>query len=179
MRMFGELIDTLIYTRSRDSKVRAIANYLRVTPDPDRGWALAALTESLDFPAVKSATIRKLAGTRIDPELFRLSRHYVGDTAETVALIWPDRGVSTRADPSVSDIVAALSATTRSNALQVVGDILDSLDVNSRYAMLKLATGGMRIGVSARLAKVAFAQAFNVSPEAVEEYWHAVQPPYT
>ncbi len=179
MRRFAALIDTLIYTRSRNAKLNAIVDYLSTTPDPDRGWALAALTDSLDFPAVKSSTIRTLAGTRIDPELFRLSRHHVGDTAETVALVWPEQKSIIHQDISLDNVVAALSATTRATAPDVVAQLLDTMDANSRYAMLKLATGGMRIGVSARLAKTAFADAFAVSVDDVDELWHALSPPYT
>ncbi len=179
MRAFAELIDTLIYTRSRNTKVDAIAAYLRCTPDPDRGYALAALTDALDFPAVKSATIRNLASTRIDPDLFRLSRHHVGDTAETVALVWPEPpGGGVCNDVSVAQVVDTLTATTRATAPHVVANLLDQMDPNGRYAMLKLATGGMRIGVSARLAKTAFARAFDVSVDDVEELWHALSPPY-
>ncbi|SIN59592.1 DNA ligase-1 [Parasphingorhabdus marina DSM 22363] len=179
MQRFAALIDRLIYTRSRNAKLHALATYLRETPDPDRGWALAALTDSLDFPAVKSSTIRNLAGTRIDPDLFRLSRHHVGDTAETVALIWPGSEGVEPEDQRLSTVVDALAATTRTTAPDAVADLLHRMDVDSRYAMLKLALGGMRIGLSARLAKTAFAQAFDVSVDAVEEYWHALEPPYT
>jgi DNA ligase-1 len=179
MHRFADLVDTLVYTRSRNAKLDAIAHYLRTTPDPERGWALAALTDSLDFPAVKSATIRAVAATRIDPELLRLSRHHVGDTAETVALIWPDAALDERRDPGLDAVVDALAAATRATAPAVIADLLDSLDSNGRYAMLKLATGGMRIGVSARLAKTAFAQAFTVPVDRVDELWHALAPPYT
>ena len=178
MRAFADLLDTLVYTRSRNAKLGAIAAYLRDTPDPERGWALAALTDSLDFPAVKAATIRGVAASRVDPELLRLSRHYVGDTAETVALIWPDGAPVVRSDPSVDEVVAALANATRSTAPAIIAGLLDRLDANSRYAMLKLATGGMRIGVSARLAKTAFAQAFDVPIDTVDELWHALAPPY-
>ncbi|MGB5485658.1 cisplatin damage response ATP-dependent DNA ligase, partial [Parasphingorhabdus sp.] len=178
MRRFAALIDSLIYTRSRNAKLAAISAYLRETEDPDRGWALAALTDSLDFPAVKSATIRNLAGTRIDPELFRLSRHHVGDTAETVALIWPEEEGREEKDPSIDQVVQSLSAANRTTAPDIVASLLDSLDSNSRYALLKLAVGGMRVGVSARLAKTAFAQAFDVPLDDVEELWHALDPPY-
>lgn len=178
MRRFAALIDSLIYTRSRNAKLAAISTYLRETPDPDRGWALAALTDSLDFPAVKSATIRNLAGTRIDPELFRLSRHHVGDTAETVALIWPEAEGGEQSDPIIDEVVKSLSAANRATAPDIVASLLDSMDSNSRYALLKLAVGGMRVGVSARLAKTAFAQAFDVALDDVEELWHALDPPY-
>ena len=178
MRQFADLIDTLVYTRSRNAKLDAIAQYLRDTPDPERGWALAALTDSLNFPAVKSATIRSVAESRVDPELLRLSRHYVGDTAETVALIWPDGAPVVRSDASVDEVVGMLANATRATAPAIVAELLDRLDSTSRYAMLKLATGGMRIGVSARLAKTAFAQAFAVPIDTVDELWHALAPPY-
>ena len=90
MRAFAALIDALVYTRGRNAKLRLIADYLRATPDPDRGWALAALTGEVDLPEVKPAAIRAMVDERVDPLLFRLSRDYVGDTAETVALIWPE-----------------------------------------------------------------------------------------
>ena len=178
MRQFAKLIDNLIYTRSRNAKLALIADYLKSTLDPHRGWALAALTDGLDFSAVKSSTIRTLAQSRIDPQLFKLSRDHVGDTAETVALIWPGHGEICN-DPTVDEVVNTLHSTTRMNALSTLGTLLDTLDAESRYAMLKLATGGMRVGVSARLAKVAFAKAFAVSVDQVEEYWHAFSPPYT
>ncbi len=204
MKRFAALIDRLIYTRSRNSKLALIVDYLRHTPDPDRGWAIAALTESLDFPAVKAGTVRTLLATRVDEELFRLSRHFVGDTAETAALLWPEpekplpfrRGVGVGAvgvgatsmaptpSPegagglSVSAAVDALSAATRSDAPAIVASLLDRLDADGRYALLKLALGGMRVGVSARLAKQAFAQAFDVPVDDVEELWHAIPPPY-
>lgn len=177
MKAFSALIDRLIYTRSRNSKLALIADYLKHTPDPDRGWAIAALTESLDFPAVKSAMVRALLGSRVDEELFRLSRHFVGDTAETAALLWPDApGVED--DLNVSQVVDALAGASRSDAPAVVASLLDRLDADGRYALLKLALGGMRVGVSARLAKQAFALAFDVPVDDVEELWHAIPPPY-
>ena len=177
MKRFAALIDRLIYTRSRNSKLALIVDYLRHTPDPDRGWAIAALTEALDFPAVKAGTVRALLATRVDEELFRLSRHFVGDTAETAALLWPD-AADRKADLGVSEAVDALSAASRGDAAAVVASLLDRLDADGRYALLKLALGGMRVGVSARLAKQAFAQAFGVGVDDVEELWHAIPPPY-
>jgi DNA ligase 1 len=178
VKRFAALLDRLIYTRSRNTKLALIADYLRHTPDPDRGWAIAALTETLDFPAVKSAMVRALLATRVDEELFRLSRQFVGDTAETAALLWPDAPRRKHDDPSISEAVGILSAATRADASTAVAGLLDRLDADGRYALLKLALGGMRVGVSARLAKQAFAQAFEVQIDDVEEVWHAIPPPY-
>lgn len=178
MERFAALIDTLVYTRSRNGKLAALADYLRTTPDPDRGWALAALTDGLDFPAVKAGTVRGLMADRTDPVLWTLSRDFVGDTAETASLLWPEPPGDAGPSPSVTEAVVALRNTTRATAPQVLSALLDRLDANGRYALIKLATGAMRIGISARLAKVAFAQAFAVSVDDVEEYWHGQEPPY-
>ena len=55
MRRFAELLERLAFTPARNGKLRLITGYLRDTPDPDRGWALAALTGDLTLDAVKPA----------------------------------------------------------------------------------------------------------------------------
>jgi len=179
MHAFAALLDALIYTRSRNAKIKLVADYLRATPDPDRGWAMAALTGDLDLPGVKPALIRALIEERIDPVLFRMSRDYVGDTAETVALLWPAPVVPQDPTPlSVDDAVEALRHLSRSDAPRMLASMLDRLDAEERFALLKMATGALRIGVSARLAKTALAQAFGLDVEAIEELWHGMAPPY-
>ncbi|MBU3077221.1 cisplatin damage response ATP-dependent DNA ligase [Sphingomonas quercus] len=182
MRDFSRLLDALIYTRSRNTKLRLIADYLRATPDPDRGWAMAAMTGALDLRAVKPAQIGALVAERVDPVLFALSRDYVGDLAETVALIWPKR-IDQPAELDdgslrLSTVVERLSTLGRVEAQQVLGQMLDHLDSPGRFALLKLATGALRVGVSARLAKTALAQAFGLDVDAVEEVWHGIPAPY-
>ncbi len=177
MRAFAALVTQLGYTRSRNAKVALIADYLRATPDPDRGWALAALTGEADFSAVKSSAVRAMAMERVDPELFRLSRDFVGDTAETVALIWPETGTPTN-DLRLADAVDSFANVSRARAPALLAEYMDRLDSDGRYALIKLATGAMRVGISARLAKTAFAQAFGLDIDAVEEVWHALAPPY-
>jgi len=182
MRAFSQLLDDLVYTRSRLSKLRLIGAYLKTTPDPDRGLALAALTGTLDIAAVKPAVVRALAEERIDPVLLRMSRDYVGDMAETVSLLWPvPEGESPDLDDGslrLSDAVDRLRAVSKSDAPAVLAAMLDHLDVAGRYAILKLATGALRVGISARLAKQALADAFGLDVEAVEEVWHGLKPPY-
>lgn len=177
MKAFARLLERLVYTRARNDKLGLIAAYLRETPDPDRGWALAALTDATDFPAVKASTVREVAATRVDPVLLGLSRDYVGDTAETVALIWPARP-SGQDVPGLSETVGILQSITRRDVKERLAGLLDRMDASERFALLKLAMGGLRIGISARLAKTAFAQAFDMDVADVEEVWHALQPPY-
>lgn len=89
MNRFAELLDRLAYEPARNAKLRLITDYFRSTPDPERGWALAALTGELSFPYAKPGLIRNLIAERTDPLLFELSYDYVGDLSETVALMWP------------------------------------------------------------------------------------------
>ena len=182
MREFSQLLDGLVYTRSRNAKLKLIGDYLKRTPDPDRGYALAALTGELNLPAVKPAAIRAITEERVDPTLFYMSWDYVGDLAETVALLWPKR---VDQPPEIDDgtlrissVVERLASLGRSEAPQALAQMLDHLDASGRYALLKLATGELRIGVSARLAKLALAEAFGLDVDAVEEVWHGIGPPY-
>jgi DNA ligase-1 len=179
MHAFAALLDSLIYTRGRNAKLKLIVDYLLATPDPDRGWAMAALTGDLDLPGIKPAQIRALIEARVDPVLFRMSRDYVGDTAETVALLWPAPVPAPAGAPlSISATVDALRHLSRADAPAVLADMLDRLDSAERFALLKMATGALRIGVSARLAKTALSQAFGLDVDAVEEVWHGLAPPY-
>ena len=182
MRAFSQLLDGLVYTRSRNSKLKLIGDYLKETPDPDRGLALAALTGSLDIPAVKPAAIRALAEERIDPILLRMSRDYVGDMAETVSLLWPaPEGERCEIDDGtlrISDVVERLRLASKSAAPAELARMLDHLDASGRFALLKLATGALRVGISARLAKQAMADAFGLDVDQVEEVWHGLRPPY-
>ena len=182
MRAFSQLLDDLVYTRSRNTKLRLIGDYLKETPDPDRGYGLAALTGTLDIPHVKPAAIRGLVEERIDPVLFYMSRDYVGDTAETVSLLWPKRldqpAEVDDATISISDAIDRLRSSSKLDSPRVLAEMLDHLDASGRYAMLKLALGELRVGINARLAKQALAEAFGLELDAVEEVWHGIRPPF-
>ena len=91
MRAFADLLDRLSLTASRNAKLTLVRDHLRDTPDPDRGWALAALTGELSFDAAKPAFIRKAVEARMDAQLFAWSYDYVGDLAEAVSLVWPQQ----------------------------------------------------------------------------------------
>src|SRR3954452_5911155 len=240
MNRFASLLDRLAYEPRRNAKLRLMADYFRHTPDPERGWALAAMTGVLSFRYAKPGLIRGLAEERTDPTLFYLSWDYVGDLSETVALMWPARdspspvrgggGVggeksgrgpepscsnadtgtsrpSTRelyADaphpqslpargrgedalapgstpphvPTLSEVVHGLATASKSDLPALVAGWLDVLDETARWALLKLITGELRIGVSARLAKTAVASLGDIPADEVEHVWHGLEPPY-
>ncbi len=177
MQPFALLLDTLSTTPSRKGKLSLLTDYFRTTPDPDRGFALAALTDGL-FPRLPwRRALATLLATRVDPVLYALSRDYVGDTAETVALMWPEPDVRAPA-PRLSETVARLAAAEPSEIAATLGDLLDRLDARGRWALLKLVGGAPRVGVSARLAKTALAEMSDHSIADIEEIWHALAPPY-
>ena len=199
MRAFAELLDRLSLTASRNAKLVVLRDYLLATPDPDRGWALAALTGDLTFDAAKPAMIRKAVEARVDPVLFGWSYDYVGDLAETVALIWPrDPEHRPNREPGLAEVVEALRVAGRGEVRGLLEGWLNALEPKGRWALLKLMTGGLRVGLSARLAKTAAAMmrpvAFTEPPDPdggegvlalppvdvsdVEEVWHALSPPY-
>ena len=181
MNRFAELLDRLTYEGGRNSKLRLMTDYFRSTADPERGWALAALTGSLRFPHAKPGLIRNLIAERADPVLFELSYDYVGDLSETVALMWPgptqQRGEVLNA-PSLTAVIETLATLGKAELPARLARWLDALDETGRWALIKLVTGGLRIGVSARLAKAAVAALGATDPQDIELLWPGLSPPY-
>ena len=184
MTPFAGLLDRLVLTPQRNAKIRLMADFFRTQPDPERGYALAAITRDLDIASVKPAMIRALVEERMDPVLFGYSYDYVGDLAETVSLVWPERADvpigegRNHPPPSLAEMIETLQNASRKEGPRLVEAWLDALDASGRYALLKLVTGGLRIGVSARLAKQALADFGGKNVNAIEEIWHGLEPPY-
>ncbi|SDT16289.1 ATP-dependent DNA ligase [Bradyrhizobium canariense] len=250
MNRFAELLDRLAYEPGRNNKLRLITNYFREVEDPDRGYALAALTGALSFKHAKPGLIRDLIAARTDPVLFALSYDYVGDLSETVALMWPKPEVNhdkpfpgypppqpspargegagpspeqsvrkkSTADaatirsvpsplagegqgggyhagsannglhpqnlhnnpppPTLTDVVTTLRTLGKTELPKQLARWLDELDETGRWALLKLVTGAMRIGISARLAKTAAAALGDKDPHDIELMWPGLAPPY-
>src|SRR5579864_2227542 len=220
MNRFAELLDRLAYEPARNNKLRLITEYFRSTPDPERGWALAALTGALSFPHAKAGLIRSLIAERTDPVLFELSYDYVGDLSETVALMWPisspacggggersdarggksatperallpqtpsltspasgggENGAGGRGELTLTAVIETLSTLGKAQLPKQLARWLDALDETGRWALIKLVTGGLRIGVSARLAKTAVAALSGTDAQDIELLWPGLTPPY-
>ena len=229
MNRFAELLDRLAYEPGRNNKLRLLTNYFREVEDPDRGYALAALTGALSFKHAKPGLIRDLIAARTDPVLFALSYDYVGDLSETVALMWPrtpplpprsggeglgvgggaaiteaafpaDRpptpdpsppcavrvgggertvlGHNNPPPPTLTEVVTTLRTLGKTELPKQLTRWLDELDETGRWALLKLVTGAMRIGISARLAKTAAAELGGKDPHDIELMWPGLTPPY-
>jgi DNA ligase-1 len=181
MNRFAELLDRLACEPGRNNKLRLITAYLREVGDPDRGYALAALTGALSFKHAKPGLIRDLIMERTDPVLFGYSYDYVGDLSETVALMWPKTALAAHNNPpppTLTEVVTTLRTLGKAELPSRLARWLDELDETGRWALLKLVTGAMRIGVSARLAKTAAAALGNKDPHEIELLWPGLSPPY-
>jgi DNA ligase-1 len=244
MNRFAELLDRLAYEPGRNNKLRLLTSYFREVEDPDRGYALAALTGALSFKHAKPGLIRDLIASRTDPVLFALSYDYVGDLSETVALMWPKAADNREASlpahppprpspargegaaqqsenqgsivppssalsvpsplagegqgggyrehgvhndqrlhnnpppPTLTEVVTTLRTLGKTELPKQLTRWLDELDETGRWALLKLVTGAMRIGISARLAKTAAAALGDKDPHDVELMWPGLTPPY-
>jgi len=181
MNRFAELLDRLAYEPGRNNKLRLIEAYFRRVGDPDRGYALAALTGALSFKHAKPGLIRDLIMERSDPVLFGYSYDYVGDLSETVALMWPKAvrtGQINPPPPTLSEVIITLRTLGKTELPSQLARWLDELDETGRWALLKLVTGALRIGISARLAKTAAANLGGKDPHDIELLWPGLFPPY-
>src|SRR5690606_9426283 len=88
MKSFSTLLDRLVLTLSPNGNLKLMSDYFRNTPDHDRGYGLAALAGTLELRTVKPALLKEIVLERLDPLLFKYSSDYVGDLAETIALVW-------------------------------------------------------------------------------------------
>src|SRR4051794_20636111 len=148
MNRFAALLDSLAYEPSRNGKLRLMSEYFRATPDPERGYALAAITGALSFRHAKSNIIRALIEERADPVLFGFSWDYVGDLSATVALMGPAASVPTAKSatnvPTLPDVVTTLASLGKAELPARLPAWLDPLDETGRWALLKLVTGAWR-----------------------------------
>lgn len=176
MKEFATLLVSLVLTPARNAKIAHIVQYFRDAPDPDRGYALAVLTNTLSFKNVKSAFLKNIVLEKVDPELFGMSYDYVGDLAETIALIWPDHAKG--ALPRLSELVLELKELPAKQLPALIEGYLSRASANERWAIIKLATGNLRVGVSERLAKTALAEFGAKSLDDIERIWHGLEAPY-
>ena len=176
MKEFSQLINQLILTRSRNRKIELLNHYFKNTENPDRGLALAILTGNLKIKNISISKIKELIKKEVDPELFDLSYDYVGDLAETIALIWPYKQKGKV--PKLNFIIDELENSSTTNITKLIKKYLSIFSENERWAFIKLLSGGLRIGVSTRLTKLSLIHNTTIEISEIEQIWHGVVPPY-
>ncbi len=176
MKAFAALLESILLTPSRNQKLALMTQYFKETPDPDRGYALSILTGELSFNQVKPAFLKKIVLEKVDTVLFDMSYDYVGDLAETIALLWPEKNNDDL--PPLSHIVHEMDTLKPAEIQKKVMDYLSSGTATQRWALIKMVTGNLRVGVSARLAKTALAELGKKDIDEIEHIWHGLSTPY-
>ena len=177
MEAFSHLLEQLYFTSGNKAKAQLIADYIANTPDPDRGWAIAAMAGTLRFDFFKRNTVKKLITEHTDPSLFAMSYDYVGEVSETVAHLWP-YSEPTDSLPTLTEVVETFASISKQKVSATLAHYLTIMTPAQRWALLKLGTRGLRIGVSARSIKQILADYGNKDIKEIETLWHAVTPPY-
>ena len=176
MKKFAQLLEEVIFSPSRNKKIILLKCYLEQTSDPDRGYAIAALTGKLSFHSIKNSDLKNLIKSKVDPFLFDMSYDYVGDMAETISLIWPTKVKNSV--PNLTDFINFISTNEKNIVLNYISDVLDRANQTERWSIIKLLTGGMRIGLSEKIAKLSLSEYGNQKIEKIEKIWHGLRPPY-
>jgi DNA ligase 1 len=180
MRAFAELLDRLYFTHGNLAKAALLHDYFTRRPDPDRGYAVAAIAGELRFNLFKRALVRDLMAERIDANLLAMSYDYVGEMSETIAHLWPDPAgnAAPRELPPLHEVIAGFRERTKPQIRDYLAELLDIATPPERWALLKLGTQTLRIGISARFLKRILADYGKVDVGEVEEVWHGLTPPY-
>ena len=163
MRRLAELLGDMAEAPHAMARRRRLEEYFS-QPDPDFGWSIAWLANALKPPRQTPAKLRKLAESRVDAELFRLSAAAIGDVAETAALIWPGAG----------DLPVGEAA----NAGEAPGALFDRLDAEARVALARLLTGRKAKGVKPREVHLSLATVFSADPDLIAGALISEAPPY-
>ena len=177
MKDIAILLENLTFEYSINKKINILVEHLRNTTNmEDKGITIALLTNNLNFKFVKSKAIKDIIKKRVDPYLFDLSYDYVGDLAETIALIWPTNNKSNKI-PSLRQLIKIFENNKNINE-KTINEILDSSNNNVRWAFIKILLGGLRVGMSSHLVKKALALYGNKKLSEIDMVWNGLFPPY-
>jgi DNA ligase-1 len=158
--------------------VRALVEYFGEVPPGDGAWALQMLLGNQRRRLLSSLRLRQicLEGTGLPAWLFDDCYRQVGDSAETIALLWRQRsdGATERMPPSPAaeaslqqwleellPPLAALQPDEQAVAMQALWQGLEPMEL---LVVNKLLTGGFRVGVAQGLVIQALAQLSGLEP---------------
>ena len=191
MDEFATLIDALDQSTGTARKVALIADHLRAGESHDSAWSVLLLMGEKRRRLITGRRLREIlqACDAIPDWLFDDCQSHVGDSAETLALLWPQlkgsippQKVDARLSTWIETIatnpplhwwmeellpeLALLEPNTQSAALLTIwGTVPDE----RHFLFNKLLTGGFRIGVARGLVVKAIAKGFALEEALVLE----------
>ena len=174
---FSKLLAQLIFCNSNNEKTKILINYFNNVDEYEAGYTVAALTNNLKFKKIKSNKVKEIIKSKVDKTLFVLSYDYVGDTADTISLIWNSDKKNTPSNENICQIIEKLNDE-NTNLEKYIIDFLDNNDLDNRWAFIKLLLGGYRIGVSVNFIKNTLALYGKKNITEIENIWNGLKPPY-
>jgi DNA ligase-1 len=168
MKDFAQLVKTIDSTNKTNRKVEALSEYFLKASDADKVWTIAILSHRRPPRPVNSTLIRGYASELADIPLwlFEESYHIVGDLAETIALVVPEKVKTT--EKSLSQYlqeILRLKPKSEEEKKEYLIENWSQLNYYQRFVFTKLITGGFRIGVSQKLMTRALSKATGIDED--------------
>ena len=183
MQAFQALFQQLDQVTGTRAKVSLLIEHFRSVPAADAAWALVLLLGKRRRRLITGRRLRTILEQRGGiPEWLVAECHgQVGDSAETITLLWP--AVNTKIGPVESNLqtlpvdqplhwwmdtlLPTISGFKDDNEANAVLDLWQRVPNNQHFVVNKLLTGGFRVGVSTGLISRAIAEAFDLDIELV------------
>jgi DNA ligase-1 len=171
MIRFAQLYAELDETTSTADKLAALERYFREAAPADAAWALAMLAGRRPRRLARSSDLRRWAAEAagVDDWLFEECYAQVGDLAETIALLLPerdaddDRGLATW----IEEVLLPLGELPPEAQRAALLDAWQRLGGRARFVFTKLLTGAFRVGVSGKLVIRALARVGDLEEDVV------------
>jgi DNA ligase 1 len=177
MSLFSKLVTTLGNTTKTNEKLQALVDYFSVADSRDKVWVIALFTGRKPKRAVNSTLLATWAMevARLPGWLFGESYHTVGDLAETIALLLPDKGTilpgrEAGNTQNLSHYLQTFIAIEKESEQVRKNFILQSwneMDHGERFVFNKLITGNFRIGISQKMMVNALGKVVDPEPSVI------------
>jgi DNA ligase-1 len=174
MRRFAELFAHLDAVTSTSAKVAALEQFFSASEPADAAWALHVLLGKQGKRLITGRRLRQicLEGTPLPEWLFDDCYAHVGDSAETIALLWrqvsPEAGDGQASGEQpwaaaplqrwMDTLLPAAAALEADEQAEAVRRLWQGLGPAELLVANKLLTGGLRVGVGQGLVLRALAQ---------------------
>ena len=167
MRQFAELVMQLGASTKTNDKLDALVNYFLQADDKDKVWVIAIFSGRRPKRAVNTTQLATYAVELINLPfwLFEESYHTVGDLAETITLLLPEKNSAAENTKPLHFYIEQLKAIEKESEevrKQFITDSWMEMNYAERFVFNKLITGGFRIGVSQKLMVNALAKTLSI-----------------
>ncbi|MDH4406805.1 MAG: ATP-dependent DNA ligase [Cyanobium sp. D14.bin.5] len=169
MRRFAALYSELDASSGTGARVEALAAYFAAADPADAAWALHVLLGKQGKRLITGRRLRQicLEGSTLPEWLFDDCYAHVGDSAETIALLWRQVAPDTPETPAAPDaplhqwmeqLLPAAATLDGEAQAEAVRRLWRDLAGGELLVANKLLTGGLRVGVGQGLVLRALAQ---------------------